>query len=77
MTISATNELGKHPCKEGLNGVVGKSTTKSTSLQWAYGKHPKIMRLQPATNGNNCLLENNEEMKNLFHREGYGESLDQ
>ena len=28
MTTSATNELGKHPCEEGLNGVVGKSTTK-------------------------------------------------
>ena len=24
MTISATNELGKHPCKEELNGVVAK-----------------------------------------------------
>ena len=29
MTTSATNELGKHGCKEGLNGVVGKSTTKA------------------------------------------------
>ena len=28
MTTFATNELGKHPCKEGLNGVVGKPTTK-------------------------------------------------
>ena len=44
MESSATNEHGKHPCKEELNGVVGKSTTKSTSLQWAYGKHLKIMR---------------------------------
>jgi len=32
MPTSATNELGKHLCKEELNGVVGKSTTKSTSL---------------------------------------------
>jgi hypothetical protein len=44
MTISTTNEFEKHPCKEGLNGVVGKSTMKSTSLLWAYGKHLKIMR---------------------------------
>ena len=44
MKSSATNELGKHPCKEELNGVVGKSTTKSTSLLWAYGKHLKMMR---------------------------------
>ena len=32
MPTSATDELEKHPCKEELNGVVGKSTTKSTSL---------------------------------------------
>ena len=32
MPTSATKEFGKHPCKEELNGVVGKSTTKSTSL---------------------------------------------
>ena len=32
MKSCTTNELGKHPCKEGLNGVVGKSTTKNTSL---------------------------------------------
>ena len=44
MPTSATNELGKHPCKEELNGVVGKSTTRSTSLLWAYGTHLKIMR---------------------------------
>ena len=44
MTTSATNELGKHPCKEELNVVVGKSRTKSTSLLWAYGKHLKMMR---------------------------------
>ena len=29
MPTSATNELGKHPCKEELNGVVGKSITKA------------------------------------------------
>ena len=28
MTSFATNELGKHPCKEGLHGVVRESTTK-------------------------------------------------
>ena len=44
MPTSATNEFGKHPCKEELNEVVGKSTTKRTSLLWAYGKHLKIMR---------------------------------
>ena len=44
MKSSTTNELGKHPCKEGLNGVVEKSTTKGTSLLWAYGKHLKMMR---------------------------------
>jgi len=43
MSTSATTELEKHPCKEELNGVVGKSTTKSTSLLWAYGKHLKMM----------------------------------
>ena len=44
MTTFATRELGNHPCKEELNGVVGKSTMKSTSLLWAYGKHLEIMR---------------------------------
>ena len=38
MTNSATNELGKHPCEEEFNGVAGKTTTKSTSVLWAYGK---------------------------------------
>ena len=28
MRTSATKEFGKHPCKEELNGVVGKPTTK-------------------------------------------------
>ena len=34
-------EVEKHPYKEGLNGVVGKPTTKRVSLLWAYGKHLK------------------------------------
>ena len=32
MPTSATNEFGKHPCKEELNGVVGKSTRKDMIL---------------------------------------------
>ena len=40
MTISATNELGNHPCKEGLNGVVGKSTMKNKSL--SYGNIARL-----------------------------------
>ena len=44
MTSSTTIEFEKHPCKEELNRVVGKSTTESTSLLWAYGKHLKKMR---------------------------------
>ena len=40
MTTSTTIEF-EHPYKEGLNGVVGKSTTKRISLLWAYGKHLK------------------------------------
>jgi hypothetical protein len=44
MRTSTTIEFGKPPYKEGLNGVVGKSTTKRISLLWAYGKHLKIMR---------------------------------
>ena len=32
MTTSTIIELGKHPCKKGLRGVVGKTTTKRTSL---------------------------------------------
>ena len=44
MTVSTTIEFEKDLCKEELNGVVGKSTMKSTSLLWAYGKHLKMMR---------------------------------
>ncbi len=36
--------LREHPQKEGLNGVVGKSTTKRTGLLRAYGKHLKNLR---------------------------------
>ena len=46
-------DFKEHPYEVGLNGVVGKkSTTKRTSLLWAYGTHLKIMRLNPATNEN-------------------------
>ena len=75
MPTSATNELGKHPCKEELNGVVGKSTTKSTSLLWAYGgisKHE--VKILPLTK-NNCLCEIKQEMKTSFV-ERIGENLD-
>ena len=48
--------LKEHPYEEWLNGVGGKkSTTKRISLMWAYGKHLKIKRWQPATNENNWL----------------------
>ena len=36
MTSSTTIEFGKHPCKEGLNRVVGNSTTKRIRLLWTY-----------------------------------------
>ena len=42
MTTFATSELGKYPCKEESNRVVGKPTMKRISLQWAYGKLLKI-----------------------------------
>ena len=32
MPTSATNELGKHPCKEGLNGVVVKINNEKNML---------------------------------------------
>ena len=41
MTTFPMNESENHPYEEGLNGVVGKSTTKRISLLWAYGKHLK------------------------------------
>ena len=48
--------------------LVPKSITRSTSLLWAYGKHLNTWgEILPLTK-NNCLLEINEEMKNLFHR---------
>ena len=44
MPTSATKELEKASLGEGLNGIVGKPTTKRVSLQWAYGKLLKTMR---------------------------------
>ena len=44
MPTSATKELEKASLGEGSNGVVRKSTTKNTSLYWAYGKLLKTMR---------------------------------
>ena len=48
--------LGEHPYKEGLNGVVRKSTTKRTCLFRAYGKYLKNLRWKPAINGNKIGL---------------------
>ena len=42
MTTSATNELEKVSLGEGLNGVVGKPTTKGIRLIWSYGIHLKL-----------------------------------
>ena len=38
MTISTTNELGKPPCKEELNGVVGKINNEKHKLVVALWK---------------------------------------
>ena len=38
MPTSVTNKLGKHPCKEELNGVVEKINNERISLMRTYGK---------------------------------------
>ena len=43
MPTSATKELEKASLGEGLNGIVGKPTTKRVSLMWAYEEHLKPM----------------------------------
>ena len=56
--------------KKGWTALLEKSTTKRISLMWAYGKHLKIKRWQPTTNGKQFdWIGINKEMKNLFHRE--------
>ena len=42
MPTSATKELEKASFGNGLNGVVGKPTTKIISLIWSYGIHLKL-----------------------------------
>ena len=44
MPTSATKEPEKASLGEGLNGVVGKPTTKRISLQWAHGKASQNLR---------------------------------
>ena len=44
MTTSPKIEFERASLQEGLNGVVGISTTRRISLMWAYGKHLKIKR---------------------------------
>ena len=65
----------EHPYEVGPNGVVGKTNNETNKLVVAYGKLLKIMRLNPATNENNCLLEINAEMKTSL-AERIGENLD-
>ena len=38
-------------------------------LSWAYGKHLKIMRWQPATNGNHWFDGEHQRDEKLLHRE--------
>ena len=53
---SSTIDFEKHPYKEGLNRYVRKSTTKRTSLLWAYGKHLKTWgEILPLTKTIACL----------------------
>ena len=56
----------KYPYKEGLNGVVGKSTTKRKACCGLMENISNIMRWQPATNGNNWLLGSNKTCKTSF-----------
>ena len=68
MTTSLTIEFEKHPYKEGLNGVVGKSTAKIISLLWAYGKHLKTWgEFLPLTETIDCLGATRDE--HFFHQE--------
>ena len=75
MPTSATNELGKHPSKKVITELLDYQQRKD-KLVVGLWKTSQNYEVTTATNGNNCLLEINEEMKNLFHREGYGEILD-
>ena len=74
MSTSVTNELGKHPCKEELNGVVGKNNNEKNKLVVGLWKTSQNYEVTTGTNGNNCLLEINEEMKTAF-AERIGENL--
>ena len=68
-------KLKEHAYEEKVEWSCWIINNERISLLWAYGKHLKIMRWQPATNQNNCLLEINEEMKTAF-AERIGENLD-
>ena len=75
MPTSATNELGKHPSKKVITELL-ETNNETNKLVVGLWKHLNTWgEILPLTK-NNCLLEINEEMKNLFHQEGYGESLD-
>ena len=69
MIGSVTNELGKHPSQEGLNRVVGKSTTKRIILLWTYGKHLKIWGAILSLRETIDLIESTKEMKHFFHQD--------
>lgn len=53
-----------------------KINNERISLLWAYGKHLKIMRWQPATDGKELIGWDQQRDKNFFHREDKEKNLD-
>ena len=73
-TCSTLSEFERASLKEGQNGVVEKSTKKGYDLRGLM-ETSQNLRLNSATNENNCLLEINEEMKTSLAQR-IGENLD-
>ena len=68
-------KLKEHAYEENVERNFWIINNEKNKLVVGLWKHLNIMRWQPATNGNNYLLEINEEMKTAF-AERIGKNMD-